>query len=260
VSAAASIATPPAGGPPKGSRRLDGPGRLAPWVLASLLVHAVVGLALHDRTLSRSEVVPVPVVEPVAWVEIARPPAPEPRVAPPPPERAPAPPPPSSPPPPQPKPEPPRERALRPSPEPPPPPPEPAPPEPVAEPARVAAAAPVDAAAEPAEDAAPPDTAKAARGAAADAAATFVDTVRRRVDGLKRYPVMARRRGVEDKVVARIRIDEQGRLAGYEPVGRPDAMLGRSARQAIEAAAPFPPPPAGALRVEIALRFSLDAR
>jgi protein TonB len=89
--------------------------------------------------------------------------------------------------------------------------------------------------------------------------ARYVALVRTRVDERKVYPAIARRRGVEGRVVARLRIDESGRLLRLETERGTSAVLGRSARSAIEAASPFPPPPDGEFELEIALQYSLDA-
>jgi TonB family protein len=89
--------------------------------------------------------------------------------------------------------------------------------------------------------------------------ARYVALVRTRIDANKVYPAIARRRGVEGRVVARVRIDAAGRVLSLDTASGSSAVLGRSARDAIEAAAPFPPPPGGEFELEIPLQYSLDA-
>lgn len=232
-----------------------GRGSLAPWVLGAFLLHALVWSMWRERVIRTSTDVPaaraVPRISLVSLV--ARPPAP-PRA-----EPAPASPPPPS----IPKPPPPQPIAKR-----PPPPmlaPKPVPLEaaPIAPSAAVGdpAKAVVEAAlpAVGAPNSSPPPEA-VAPGVDESEVARYVALVRTRVDARKVYPAIARRRGLEGRVVARLRIDGSGRLLDLDTVDGSSAVLGRSARDAIEAAAPFPPPPDGEFELEIALQYSLDSR
>lgn len=74
----------------------------------------------------------------------------------------------------------------------------------------------------------------------------------------KHYPALARRRGIEGSVLLRLTIDARGRLEQLETPGRAPLVLVSQARSAAERAAPFPPPPAGQLKIDFVLRFDLD--
>ncbi|MGH0028740.1 MAG: TonB family protein, partial [Myxococcota bacterium] len=78
-----------------------------------------------------------------------------------------------------------------------------------------------------------------------------------RIAAQKRYPAMARRRGIEGDVTLRLRIDAAGDLAGVETLGRAPLVLAKQARTAAQKAAPFPPPPGGEFAIDFVLRFSL---
>ncbi len=98
------------------------------------------------------------------------------------------------------------------------------------------------------------------RTAQADASnrlARYVDEVRRRIEARKRYPAMARKRAVEGRVVARVEIRADGRVAGIEFDGGAPALLRRATGDAIRAAAPYPAPPAGAVTIELPVDYSL---
>ncbi len=102
----------------------------------------------------------------------------------------------------------------------------------------------------------------AAPGEAVDALRAYLAGVRARIEGAKRYPRWARRRGIQGEVAVRFRIGRGGELLGAE-VTRSSGMdvLDRAAVEAVEAAAPFPPVPEGAaeppLPVEVRLAFVL---
>jgi TonB family protein len=68
---------------------------------------------------------------------------------------------------------------------------------------------------------------------------------------------MARRRGIEGVVTVRLAIDAVGALEATSLVGRPPEILARSARDAVAAAGPFPPPPGGRLQVEFPVRYEI---
>jgi protein TonB len=82
--------------------------------------------------------------------------------------------------------------------------------------------------------------------------------VRESIARHKRYPDLARRRGIEGRVVLRLAIAPDGTLLESEAVDSPSAVLARSALSAVEAASPFGPPPGGALRIEVPIRYALQ--
>lgn len=100
---------------------------------------------------------------------------------------------------------------------------------------------------------------------ATDVLRAYLAGVRARIEGAKRYPRWARRRGIEGEVAVRFRIGPGGELLGAE-VTRSSGMdvLDRAAVEAVEAAAPFPPVPDAAgrapLPVEVRLAFVLRGR
>lgn len=138
-------------------------------------------------------------------------------------------------------------------------PPEPAsvaPPAPDAsEPAPVAAAAPPAVAPELAAAPLPPVE---AGPSPEELLARYEAELRQRIAAHKRYPSLARRRGVEGTVRLVLSIDPDGRLTAVQSPGRAPLVLARAARRAAEQAAPFAPPPDGAFRVELSLVFDLD--
>lgn len=229
-----------------------GRGSLAPWVLGAFLLHALVGAMLRERVIRTVTDVPAaPAVPRISLV--ALPPAPpraEPEPASPPPPSIAKPPPPAPiakrPPPPVLAPKPVLVEAVP-----------IAPAAAVSDPAEAEVAAALPAVGAP--DSSPPPEA-VSPGVDEREVARYVALVRTRVDARKVYPAIARRRGLEGRVVARLRIDGSGRLLHLDTVDGSSAVLGRSARDAIEAAAPFPPPPDGEFELEIALQYSLDSR
>lgn len=244
-------------------RRAGRPGSLAPWAAGALLLHGLAWVVVRESVMSRSVTVPpahdVPQVSLVVIEKGPEPARPSPRPAP-----VSAPPralPPTRPLAPRPRshPKPPAEADSAP-----------------AVPPVVDAPADVDGASrasrspaqsgdvvaarqDPAPDATSSADARATIGEDESELARYVALVRMRIDARKVYPAIARRRGVEGRVVARIRIDEAGRVLSLDTASGSSAVLGRSARDAIQAAAPFPPPPDGEFELEIALRYSLDA-
>jgi protein TonB len=227
--------------------------RFRPWLIASALVH-VFGAAL---LLVLRPALPVP-QEPLRVVRVdlipgplaaPGPPAPTPA----PPAAAPAPPPPA----PRPAPAKPRVAAKPPAPKPlAPKPAAPAPPEPAPAPptpGSVGGSGAGEGAALAAVSSGPPGWG----GGGADALADYIARLQRAIDAQKRYPSMARRRGIEGVVTVRLAIDARGTLQRTALVGRPPEILARSTREAVESASPFPPPPAGAIQVEFPVRYEI---
>jgi len=119
-----------------------------------------------------------------------------------------------------------------------------------------AAAEPVEVAAlDPSEVSAPPPAPSGPSAAEVDA---YIAEVRRRIEERKAYPALARRRGLESRITLRISIGADGHLARVETLGSTLALFERAAVEAIEDAAPFPPPPAGFGELEIPLRYTMD--
>jgi len=229
--------------------------RLVHWTGLSLLLHAALAALLWDRTLAQAIAAPSAPETTRVHVRITAPPQPAPEepapapVAPPPPREV-APP---EPPKPAPKPvetarvEPPEPQPAEP-PEPSPPTPEPAataPPKataPAPEPAAVAAAP-------------PPGPPEPSLDALRD---RYEAELAARIEARKHYPAMARRRGTEGRVLLWLTIDASGDLSALETPGRAPAMLVHQARDAVEGAFPFRPPPGGSLRIQYVLSYELD--
>lgn len=87
--------------------------------------------------------------------------------------------------------------------------------------------------------------------------ARYVEEVRRRIEARKRYPAMARKRAVEGRVVARVEIGADGRIATIAFEGGAPPLLRRATDEAIRAGEPYPAPPAGALTIELPVDYSL---
>jgi protein TonB len=82
------------------------------------------------------------------------------------------------------------------------------------------------------------------------------DAVRSRIDRAVSYPRLARRQGLEGRVVVRFRIDSQGAPHEVAIVQSAGAILDEAARDAVGRAAPYPSTP-GWVRVPV--DFSLRA-
>jgi len=93
----------------------------------------------------------------------------------------------------------------------------------------------------------------------AESMASYAAVVRELILQEKRYPAMAKRRGIEGGVPTRIFISPAGQLESVSLLGRPPRVLAKSTRDAVERAHPFPAPPAGrAVEIEITLHYDLD--
>lgn len=90
-----------------------------------------------------------------------------------------------------------------------------------------------------------------------DLVARYVDAVRERILTRRRYPALARKRAIEGLVVARLAIRADGRLDDLALSDGVSSLLRRASDQAIRSAAPYPPPPHGAIAIEIPLEYSL---
>ncbi len=92
---------------------------------------------------------------------------------------------------------------------------------------------------------------------AIDLLPSYVAEVRARIEQKKRYPAMARRRGDEGLVLARIAIAPDGDLVSIDIEGRASLFLQRATREAVERARPFPMPPRGAVKIEVPVRWQV---
>lgn len=90
----------------------------------------------------------------------------------------------------------------------------------------------------------------------------YLSAVRARIEKAKRYPSLARRRGLEGRAAVAFELDESGRPQHLAVRFADHPLLGEAAVQAVHSAAPFPAFPQGitlaAVRVEVPLRFTLD--
>jgi len=94
--------------------------------------------------------------------------------------------------------------------------------------------------------------------------ASYRDRIRQAVDAHKHYPRMARRLGVEGRVVLAFTLRADGRLAGVRVAESSGSeLLDEAALQAVRDAAPFPPFPEGVGRERwdftLPLYFALDS-
>lgn len=231
------------------------------WLLFAIAIHALAVAALvlasapRDRAPERivrvellpalAEVAPGPPAPPAA----APAPAPERRVAPPAPRRS------------TPAPVAPRPRArVTPAPKPV----APAPaPTPAAESAPPAAGSDAAGEGEAGVDvaSAPPASGNGARGTAGgggDEIAVYLSRIHRMLSRHQRYPVTARRRGIEGSVLLELRIGADGRIERAAVRGGAPRLLAKSALDAVDRAGRLPAPPGGALAIEVPLRFQLD--
>lgn len=230
-------------------------GRARPAWVASLVIHgmlvAATGWWLADqleRTAAPAAPTPLKMVmfqapEPVPTAPVE--PEPEPVQEPPPPQAIP-----------EPVPEPPPPPVERPTPKPAPAKPKPSPPK-VAPPRPSEPVAPAEAVRPPVQATvpAPPAPVPAAPALAAvpmppapDPAleASYRDRIRQAVDAHKHYPRMARRLGVEGRVVLAFTLRDDGRLAEVHVAESSGSeLLDEAALQAVRDAAPFPPFPDG---------------
>jgi protein TonB len=85
----------------------------------------------------------------------------------------------------------------------------------------------------------------------------YVASVLRRIEAKKRYPSLARSRGVEGTVVVTLWISPAGAIARLEVGGDAPPLLVGSTRDAVEKAGPFPPPPAGLPSIRVPIRYAL---
>lgn len=97
--------------------------------------------------------------------------------------------------------------------------------------------------------------ASAPAAGAPDPMAAYVAAVRGRIADEKRYPRLALERGVTGTVVVLLSIAADGRLEALSLQGSPPAVLAAATRDAVDRAAPFPPPPAGAARVRVPVDY-----
>ena len=94
--------------------------------------------------------------------------------------------------------------------------------------------------------------------AGGDLLAAYVKRVRDAIARHKRYPSLARRRGIEGRVTLQLSIASDGSVVSSEALGSPPVLLAKSALAAVASASPFDPPPAGSLRIEVPIRFALN--
>ncbi|MCR9094188.1 MAG: TonB family protein [bacterium] len=207
----------------------------------SLVAHAAAAWFLSDRTSVRrvdfgeEKVVAVRLFQPAPAV-------PEPAAAPPPPPVEPAPPPPPKP------------RPVEKQPE----------PKPVPETVRVAAAEPVETVRQtptlPDVSAAPPSEPApiAPQGVDRDERAEYVDYASNLVERQQRYPRLARKRKITSDVLVEIEIGPDGEVDAIRSRSDAPRVLLRATEEAIRRAAPFRPPPGGAIVFLQKLAYDLE--
>ena len=112
------------------------------------------------------------------------------------------------------------------------------------------------------EKPAPASSQSQAVAASAAGESNYWQQVRTAVANQVRYPDFARRQRREGYVLVRLSIDADGRLSSVVPLESSSRIFVESAAQAVEKAAPFPPPPAGVseeLTAVIPICFRMDA-
>jgi protein TonB len=102
-----------------------------------------------------------------------------------------------------------------------------------------------------------PSGVAAGAGGGADAIHAYVASVLRRIDAEKRYPSLAKSRGVEGTVVVTLWISAGGDLDRLEIGDKAPPLLAASTREAVEKASPFPPPPSGMPSIRVPIRYAL---
>ena len=90
----------------------------------------------------------------------------------------------------------------------------------------------------------------------------YINQVVRKIDRKKYYPRLAKENGEEGTVRIKITLGKTGNLLGYQVLqGTAYSRLKRATQQTVQAAAPFPPLPAGygksKLSIEVPVRFRL---
>jgi protein TonB len=87
----------------------------------------------------------------------------------------------------------------------------------------------------------------------------YMAQVRALIAKHKRYPPLAKRRGIEGSLLLRLAVAADGSVEVdvIESSGTGSALLEEGARAAVAAVAPLPPPPAGKLRFDVPVRFDL---
>jgi len=95
-------------------------------------------------------------------------------------------------------------------------------------------------------------------GEGGDPLAAYVARVRDAIARHKKYPSLARRRGIEGRVTLRLSIASDGTVSSSTTLGSPPVLLARSALAAVASASPFDPPPSGSLEIEVPIRYALN--
>jgi protein TonB len=102
-----------------------------------------------------------------------------------------------------------------------------------------------------------PAAAQAGAGPGGDSRGAYLSSVTRRIEAQKRYPALARSRGVEGTVLITLWIAADGVLERLEVGAGAPPLLAGATREAVERASPFPPPPHGLSSIRIPVRYAL---
>ncbi len=103
-----------------------------------------------------------------------------------------------------------------------------------------------------------PKTGTAPENAGQKESGNYFGLVRARIEERKRYPLVARKRGVEGQVLVQFTINPDGSLKGLKILKKsPHGILNRAALSAVEDAAPFPKPPAKEFTGPIPLQITI---
>lgn len=86
----------------------------------------------------------------------------------------------------------------------------------------------------------------------------YIDRIKQQIDDAKEYPQRARRRNLEGVVTVLFAIGAGGELESISvSTSSGSRILDRSAVQAVQKAAPFGPPPNGAVTLKLPIRYQL---
>lgn len=102
----------------------------------------------------------------------------------------------------------------------------------------------------------------AGSGRGGDRVQEYLAALRARIERSKRYPLLARRQGVEGRAAVAFQVTATGQVEQLRLADATHPLLGQAAMRAVEGAAPFPQLPSDIagppLQVEIGLRFTLE--
>ncbi|MDH5509594.1 MAG: TonB family protein [Nitrospinota bacterium] len=88
----------------------------------------------------------------------------------------------------------------------------------------------------------------------------YFTEIMNKIEGMKYYPLAARRRGIQDTVRIEFNVSADGTVEMLEVSGE-TRILNQAAKEAVIKSSPLPPPPGAhgsSMKVEIAMKFALE--